>query len=141
MNYRYLNRQKKTPVEWFVLLMFILVPLLIVGGGFIRLFGNGPIISSGFRDGEIQKFSHRGLFLKTYEGELALAGAKFKQGTSNVSGNVFEFSVLKQEIVNELLELPAGQRVRLHYNQHLWLGWLSGDTQYSIVKIELLKQQ
>ncbi|MDB9960547.1 6-phosphogluconate dehydrogenase [Oceanihabitans sp.] len=84
--------------------------------------------SEGIRAGELIKFSHKGVIIKTWEGEIS-------QGVSE--GQMFKFSVEgnKKEVIDDLQRLQ-GKYVKLHYferfNSFIWLG----DTEYFITKVE-----
>ncbi len=89
--------------------------------------------SDGFRDGTLQKFSKKGIIWKTWEGDLALDS--FRK-TENGVTNLWQFSVKDDQLVNQLLSLPDGQRVRLHYDQKLTTVPWRSETTYIITKIE-----
>jgi hypothetical protein len=85
--------------------------------------------SEGDRAGYVQKFSKRGWLCKTWEGELAMA---------NLPGampEVFEFTVVDGAVAEEINK-QMGQRVALHYKQHLGLPTTCfGDTTYFVNEI------
>ena len=85
--------------------------------------------SEGERAGYVQKFSKRGWICKTWEGELAMA---------NLPGampQVFEFTVVDRTVAEEINK-NMGQRVTLHYKQHLGLPTTCfGDTSYFVNEI------
>lgn len=68
--------------------------------------------SDGDRAGVLQKFSRKGWVCKTYEGELAL------YVVSGVAPEIWNFSV-RDEAVAKQLESLVGERVRLHYTEHV----------------------
>ncbi len=84
-------------------------------------------VSEGVRSGILSKFSHKGILIKTWEGELneGFGATRF-----------FPFSVEdKQEQVIEDLKKYQGQYVKLEYNERLkTLPWW-GDTHYFIIKV------
>lgn len=96
-------------------------------------------VSEGFRDGTIQKFSHKGIIWKTWEGEMAQDGIKQK-GENGVT-SVWEFSVTDPKIVEEIQKLPSGTKVRLHYVQFMAATWSEGSTSYRVTKVELLRNE
>ena len=85
--------------------------------------------SEGVRAGELVKFSHKGMVIKTWEGEIS-------QGVS--LAQLFQFSVEdKEKQVIEDLNRLQGKYVKLHYfERYKTLFWL-GDTKYFITKVEL----
>ena len=86
--------------------------------------------SEGERAGYLQKFSSKGWICKTWEGELAMV---------NLPGampEIFRFSV-RDDAVAERLSKVAGQRVRLHYEQHRGLPTSCfGETDYFVTAVE-----
>ncbi len=88
---------------------------------------DGVSYSEGERVGVITKLSHKGLFCKTWEGEMNLGGfknvsSKDNEGRSTTSmvANVFEFSVTDPEIVAQIQEaMNQGETVGLMYSQML----------------------
>ncbi|RSK39336.1 MULTISPECIES: 6-phosphogluconate dehydrogenase [Mangrovimonas] len=84
--------------------------------------------SEGVRAGRLVKFSHKGVIIKTWEGEIS-------QGVSDAQ--VFTFSVEDKEkqVIEDLTNLQ-GKLVKLHYFERFGkLFWL-GDTKYFITKVE-----
>ena len=87
--------------------------------------------SEGTRSGELIKFSHKGIIVKTWEGEIS-------QGISGAQ--IFTFSVLDkdQEVIDKLQEYQ-GQYVKLTYvERYATFFWL-GDTKYFITEVTLEK--
>jgi len=84
--------------------------------------------SDGIRSGELIKISHKGMLVKTWEGEIS-------QGISGAQ--IFSFSVLDkdQEVIEKLQEYQ-GQYVKLEYiERYATFFWL-GDTKYFITSVE-----
>ena len=84
--------------------------------------------SEGIRAGELVKFSHKGVIIKTWEGQIS-------QGVSE--SLQFEFSVedSQDQVKQDLMNLQ-GKYVKLHYfERYKTLFWL-GDTKYFITKVE-----
>ncbi len=84
--------------------------------------------SDGTRSGELIKFSHKGLAIKTYEGELS-------QGISGAQ--IFAFSVMDSEtkVIADLKELQGGY-VKVNYvERYRTFPWW-GDTKYFITAVE-----
>lgn len=94
--------------------------------------------SSGDRVGTITKFSHKGWFSKSWEGELAMDG--FKPSGENAMGNVFAFSVDNDAVVPQVQSaLQSGAKVRMHYKQINWNDGCSYDSDYRVQSVEPLK--
>lgn len=84
--------------------------------------------SDGVRSGLLTKFSHKGMMLKTWEGELS-------QGISG--GQIFAFSVMdnQEKVITDLKELE-GQYVKLTYvERYKTFPWW-GDTKYFITEVK-----
>ncbi len=90
--------------------------------------------SEGFRSGQLQKFSHKGNFMKTYEGELILSSVT---STNNVAlaSEKFFFSVANDSLAKLMMNYE-GKYVRLHYEQKKGaLPWV-GDSEYIVDALE-----
>jgi len=90
--------------------------------------------SSGERAGYIQKFSHKGILCKTWEGEMALV---------SMPGTVaekFYFTVRDDQIAQQINE-SIGKRVALSYEQHIGVpSSCFGDTEYFIGAIRVVEE-
>lgn len=109
--------------------------------------GNNLEYSNGTRVGVINKFSHRGLIWKTWEGQLALEG--IVSGGGRVGANVWNFSLdnnrANEENIDELSQrlnqyLNENVKVKVTYHEPLttW-PWRSG-TDYLVQSVEPVKQ-
>ncbi len=88
--------------------------------------------SSGERAGYVQKFSSKGWLCKTWEGELAMVTMP---GTLTEK---FVFSVRDDAVAKRLNE-SMGQRVSLHYEQHIGVPTSCfGETQYYVSDIRVV---
>jgi len=87
--------------------------------------------SQGTRAGELIKFSHKGVIVKTYEGEIS-------QGISGAQ--IFQFSVLDQEeeVIKRLKEYQ-GSYVKVTYIERFGTFFFWGDTKYFIT--DVVKEQ
>lgn len=85
--------------------------------------------SVGDRVGVVTKFSNKGVFWKTWEGELQCQG----EGSGGVVPNLFRFTVTDPAHVEQVQRaMKTGERVEINYRQ--WLlppVWYGSD---SIVK-------
>lgn len=84
--------------------------------------------SEGTRAGELIKFSHRGVLIKTWEGEIS-------QGISGAQ--IFSFSVLDQnkEVIEKLKEYQ-GNYVKVSYIERFDTFAIWGETKYFITGVE-----
>ncbi|WP_316635733.1 6-phosphogluconate dehydrogenase [uncultured Flavobacterium sp.] len=83
--------------------------------------------SEGYRSGELIRMSHKGVIMKTWEGELS-------QGVSG--SQIFRFSVLDsdQKVIDQLNALE-GQYVKLTYvERYKTFSWW-GDSHYFITAV------
>ncbi|QNJ98521.1 6-phosphogluconate dehydrogenase [Constantimarinum furrinae] len=108
--------------------------LLIILGGLVGiyilyfLFVSFVPYSEGTRAGELIKFSHKGVVVKTWEGEIS-------QGISGAQ--IFSFSVLdkEEEVIQKLKEFQ-GKYVKLTYEERFDTFFFWGDTKYFISDVE-----
>ena len=91
--------------------------------------------SEGYRAGLLQKFSNKGTFFKTYEGEIILSSVS---STSNVAiaSEKFFFSVINKELVTQFDTLQ-GENVIVHYIQKNGAVFWRGDSKYLVDSIKL----
>lgn len=87
--------------------------------------------AEGERAGYVQKFSKRGWFCKTWEGEMAMV---------TMPGTVaekFQFTV-RDDAVARKLNASVGKRMALHYEQHKWVpSSCFGDTEYFVTDLRV----
>ena len=83
--------------------------------------------SEGTRAGELIKFSHKGVIVKTWEGEIS-------QGISGAQ--IFSFSVMgKEKDVIEKLKEYQGSYVKLTYVERYDTFFFWGDTKYFVIDV------
>jgi len=122
------SRRKK------ILLLFLAV-LITISGTFIywKYYYN---YGDGNRTGLLQKFSHKGNFSKTYEGEMILSSIA---SSSNIAFafEKFSFSVTSDSLAKQLDTLQ-GKMVIVHYQQKNGaLSW-RGDSEYLVDGVKCL---
>ncbi|HEX3234716.1 MAG TPA: hypothetical protein VHR41_11010 [Gemmatimonadales bacterium] len=89
--------------------------------------------SDGQRAGVLQKFSRKGWFCKTYEGELAMSIVP------GVTPTIWEFSVRDPVVVNHL-KSAIGNRVALHYTEHRGIPTTCfGQTNYFVDSVAIVR--
>lgn len=103
--------------------------LILIGGGIYFTFIYYATFSEGVRSGELIKFSHKGVIVKTWEGEIS-------QGISG--SQIFSFSVedKNQEVVERMIDYQ-GKYVKVTYKERFGTFFWLGDTKYYITKVEL----
>jgi hypothetical protein len=113
----------------------------------LLLFGCSAHYSDGSRVGVVRKFSKKGVFIKSWEGELLLGGV-VQQGTgenATLVNETFNFSIDPEdnnaEKIANLVEvgMDSGKRVKLFYIENT-LPKIRTDTGYFIQKAEVLEK-
>lgn len=123
-------RKTKKVIRWTVTLVLITLAAFIYWKYFYTF-------SEGYRAGLLQKFSNKGTFFKTYEGELILSSVS---STSNVAiaSEKFLFSVTRKDITIQFDTLQ-GRNVIIHYiEKNGTLPW-RGDSRYIVDSISVRK--
>lgn len=95
----------------------------------------GECYSDGIRVGDVQKFSNKGLIVKSWEGELVMEGTKIRGANGAMSGgNVWKFSV-QDPAVAKVIESAGmnGRSVALKYCQVIFK-LAQTDTDYRITQ-------
>lgn len=103
----------------------------IIGLMLVSITCCGRGYSEGERSGTIVKFSYKGLFWKSHEGQLAL-GAMTQDGAPSL----WEFHVDDPAVVSKIEQAQRdGSRVSLHYVQ--WaISPCTQDSDYDVVSVE-----
>ena len=70
------------------------------------------VLADGTQAGTLNIFQKKGIIFKTYEGKIILSGFK-----ANIQSNEFSFSVLKEDVAQQLLKV-SGREVNVHYKQY-----------------------
>lgn len=86
--------------------------------------------SEGTRAGRLIKFSNKGYFFKTNEGELNLGGINSVNGGVLVN-NMWDFSVTDKAVADSLFKLE-GRDLNLHYKEKISVLFWRGDTRYIV---------
>lgn len=111
--------------------------IFLIIAGIATLFGWWKYYytySEGFRSGQLQKFSHKGNFMKTYEGELILSSVTSSANVALASEKFF-FSVANDSLAKMMMNYE-GKNVRLHYEQKKGaLPWV-GESVYIVDALE-----
>jgi hypothetical protein len=93
--------------------------------------------SEGTRAGQLIKISKKGVIFKTHEGELNLGGLRIGDQQDALEGNIWSFSVIKEEVLEEVKKYE-GKRVKLAYKQRFKsLPW-QAKTDYIVVGVEAI---
>jgi len=88
--------------------------------------------SDGDRVGYVQKFSHKGWFCRTWEGELAMTPVP------GSAPEIFSFTVRDDAVVKRI-QVAEGKKVALHYKEKRGVpSSCFGDTHYFIADVRVL---
>ncbi len=116
--------------------IYVLLLLLLVIGG-LSLWTWVTLswaYSDGTRAGILQKFSRKGWFCKTEEGDLVLAQFPI----AGVTPQIWQFSV-RDAGVGAQLEKAVGARVQLHYTEHPGVPMACfADTRYFVDRVSVV---
>jgi hypothetical protein len=93
--------------------------------------------SDGYRSGYLQKFSHKGLIFKTYEGEMVLSSIKSSANVA-IASEKFLFSVT-DEAVAARLDTIQGEYVTVEYKQKRGTLFWRGESEYLVISVKLKK--
>lgn len=93
--------------------------------------------STGYRAGLLQKFSHKGNILKTYEGEMILSSIVSNSNVA-LASEKFYFSVINAKLANQF-DTIQGQMVIVHYKQKNEKVFWHGDSQYLVDSVKRIR--
>ena len=113
--------------------IFIILLFFIIIGAGIFYWKYYYTYSDGYRSGMLQKLSHKGNLMKTYEGELVLSSIA---STNNVAlaSEKFLFSVASDSVAKKMMDYE-GKKVKLHYEQKKGtLPW-RGESEYIVDEV------
>ena len=110
--------------------VFLTLLLALLIGGAIFWWKYYYTFSDGSRIGMLQKISHKGNIMKTYEGELVLSSISSTAGVG-IASEKFFFSIEDQKVADQMLTLE-GKKVKLHYQQKNGSLFWRGDSDYIV---------
>jgi hypothetical protein len=111
--------------------VLVAIVILVVGYFWVTLSWN---YSTGERAGWIQKFSKKGWFCKTWEGEMAMVSMP---GTAQEK---FYFTVWDDAVANDLNKV-MGKRVSLHYEEKVGLPTSCfGETRHYVTRVTAVEE-
>ena len=112
-----------------ILILSVISTIFISGYTYLMLSWS---YAEGERAGYVQKFSKRGWFCKTWEGELAMVSMP---GTMSEK---FFFSVRDDSVANKI-NANMGRKVAMQYEQHVGLPTSCfGETEYFVKNLLVL---
>lgn len=115
-------------------LKWLLIIIIITGGIFIywKYFYT---YSEGYRAGLLQKFSSKGTFFKTYEGEMILSSVSSNRDVA-IASEKFLFTLTNTSLVRQFDTLQ-GENVIVHYKQKNATLFWRGDTPYLVDSVKV----
>jgi len=108
---------------WFTVILVVFLGLFIYWKYFYTY-------SEGYRAGLLQKFSYRGTFFKTYEGELILSSVESNKNVALASEKFF-FSISDENVAKKFNTLE-GRLIVVHYTEKKGVLFWRGDTKYIV---------
>jgi hypothetical protein len=141
------NKKKSSIIKWSTIsaiVLAVLLALVLVGANLLFKM----TYSSGNRVGTVVKFSERGVFFKTWEGDVAISSHGFTnvpKGRGNpgaMRADMWQFSVTDESIVEKIDEAQtSNHEVKLHYRERFFtLPW-KGDTAYIVDNVEVIRNK
>lgn len=118
--------------------LYFIVTVMVIMAGIFVYWKYFYTYSNGYRAGLLQKFSHKGNIIKTYEGEMILSSVS---GNMNVviASEKFLFSVRNDKLARQL-DTIQGQMVIVHYNQKNGVLFWHGDSEYLVDSVKLIRK-
>jgi hypothetical protein len=118
------------PVMWLWRPKLVLTLAFFIGSAYLLIAFNYNY-SDGNRAGYVQKFSNKGWFCKTYEGELAMTTVP------GVAPVLWNFTVSDDKVASQLAQLMS-KRLVLHYKEYRYLPTTCfGETPYFVDRVEV----
>lgn len=97
--------------------------------------------STGYRAGIIMKMSHKGMIIKTYEGQLNTGGFSGDVAGGDMTSMIWDFSVRSsnQTVIKEIENaVNQGKRVKVYYKEKYFKVPFLGDTKYFVDSVRLI---
>lgn len=121
-------RKTKRFFKWLLFLIVLFLGIFIFWKYFYTY-------SEGYRAGLLQKFSSKGTFFKTYEGEMILSSVASTRDIA-LASEKFLFTVTNKSIVRQFDTLQ-GENVIVHYVQKNGAVFWRGDSKYLVDSIKV----
>lgn len=119
-------------------LVCVAIVFILIGIIFGSASGCNVNVSDGFRVGTISKFTNKGIFKKSWEGELIMGGV-INKGESGTVANLWRFSTLDKKIADEINQAASsGKKVKITYHQTFIRNPFVRDTTYLVKSVEIL---
>ena len=119
-------RKTKKVTRWILISLFIFLSAFIYWKYFYTY-------SEGYRAGLLQKFSNKGTFFKTYEGEMILSSVATSRDIA-IASEKFLFTVTSKDLIRKFDTLQ-GEMVIVHYKEKNGAVFWRGDSKYLVDSI------
>jgi hypothetical protein len=123
-----LVRKTKKVFKWFLILFIFFIAGFIYWKYFY-------VYSEGYRAGLLQKFSNKGTFVKTYEGEMILSSVASTRDVA-LASEKFQFTLINKSLVRQFDTLQ-GTNVIVHYRQMNSAVFWRGDSKYLVDSVKV----
>ena len=117
--------------------IFLFITLIVIIAGIFIYWKYFYTYSDGYRAGLLQKFSHKGNIVKTYEGEMILSSVSSNMNVA-IASDKFYFSVTNDKLAQEL-DTIQGQMVIVHYRQKNGVLFWHGDSEYLVDSVKCIR--
>jgi hypothetical protein len=121
-------RKTKRVLRWLLFFIVLILGVFIYWKYFYTY-------SEGYRAGLLQKFSNKGTFFKTYEGEMILSSVSTTRNVA-IASEKFLFTVVNKDIVREFDTLQ-GEMIIVHYKQKNAPVFWRGDSKYLVDSVQV----
>lgn len=121
-------RKTKRFFKWLLFFIILFVGIFIYWKYFYTY-------SEGYRAGLLQKFSSKGTFFKTYEGEMILSSVASTRDIA-LASEKFLFTVTNKSLTRQFDTLQ-GDNVIVHYRQKNGSVFWRGDSKYLVDSIKV----
>ena len=115
-------------IKWFLI-------LVVFFGGIFFYWNYFYTYSDGYRAGLLQKFSHKGAIVKTFEGELILSSVSSTRDVV-LASEKFLFSLSNKKLSRQFDTLQ-GNMVIVHYKQKNKAAFWRGDSPYLVDSVRV----
>jgi hypothetical protein len=121
-------RKTKKILKWTLAILVVFIVIFIYWKYFYTY-------SEGYRAGLLQKFSSKGNFIKTYEGEMILSSVSSSRDVA-LASEKFLFTLTNKTLVRQL-DTIQGEMVIVHYRQKNGTLFWRGDSPYLVDSVKL----
>ena len=114
--------------------LLIVIAIIAILCGLALGVGGGCSVSDGNRTGTITKCAHKGIMVKSWEGELLMGGI-IGNAQGGGAANIWHFTVLDADVATKMESL-VGKTVKIKYHQVFVANPLTRDTTYEVIAVE-----